>query len=124
MRSQEPRRGSRQIAISARRLARLQSNAGGPGEADPQTKPSVAGAGGGCGCGCGRGGGGARGRGGADGGGVADATSDGPGTRTTGGPTSSSRYAGDCWYCTELASSITSVRTALANGTTEPASSR
>ena len=28
-----------------------QSNAGGPGAADPQTKPSVAGAGGGCGCG-------------------------------------------------------------------------
>ena len=48
--------------------------------------------------------------------------SDGLGTRTTGGPTSSSRYAGVCWYCTELASSITSVRTERAKRTTEPAS--
>src|SRR5829696_5685629 len=109
MRSQEPRRGSRQMAISARSLARPQSNDGGPGVADPQAKPSVAAAGGGCGCGCGGGGGGARGRAGADGG--TEARSDGLGTRTTGGPTSSSRYAGVCWYCTELATSITSVRT-------------
>src|SRR5829696_8631892 len=58
MRSQEPRRGSRQMAISARSLARPQSNVGGPGVADPQAKPSVAAAGGGCGCGCGGGGGG------------------------------------------------------------------
>src|SRR5215218_11099656 len=68
MRSQEPRRGSRQMATSARSLARPQSNVGGPGVADPQAKPSVAGGRGcgcGCGCGCGGGGGGARGRAGA-----------------------------------------------------------
>src|SRR5215204_4683776 len=82
MRSQEPRRGSRQMAISARSLARPQSNVGGPGVADPQAKPSVAAAGGGCGCGCGGGGGGARGRAGADGG--TEARSDGLGTRTHG----------------------------------------
>jgi hypothetical protein len=51
----------------------------------------VAGAGGGSG-----GGGGARGRGGAGDGGAAEATSDGRGASTMGGPTSSSRYAGVC----------------------------
>src|SRR5215204_4373965 len=42
----------------------------------------------------------------------------------TGGPTSSSRYAGVCWYCTEWATSITSVRTERAKRTTGPASRR
>src|SRR5215217_6184754 len=59
---------------------------------------------------------------GSDGGVGTEARSDGLGTRTTGGPTSSSRYAGVCWYCTELASSITSVRTERAKRTTGPAS--